>query len=216
MIRLLTAVLLFASFGVAADTEVPYTFTDGTPAKASEVNENNDALEAAIDAIPSDVITAVTSADLDMDGNRVLFSNVYSRLADLPSASANHGMFAHVHETGEAYFAHAGEWIQIAKQSSVDGAATGFGNNTSWGDEGDNCSDQYIGEVFLTAGGVAIGTPAEGQLLPISAYQAAFAVLGIYYGGDGINTFALPDLRHVAPDGLTYSICTTGLFPSRN
>ena len=118
MIRLLTAALLVASFGVVADTEVPHTFTDGTPAKASEVNENNDALEAAIDAIPSDVITAVTSADLDMDGNRVLFSNVYSRLADLPSASANHGMFAHVHETGEAYFAHAGEWIQIAKQSS--------------------------------------------------------------------------------------------------
>jgi len=118
MIRLLTAALLVASFGVVADTEVPHTFTDGTPAKASEVNENNDALEAAIDAIPSDVITAVISADLDMDGNRVLFSNVYSRLADLPSASANHGMFAHVHETGEAYFAHAGEWIQIAKQSS--------------------------------------------------------------------------------------------------
>jgi hypothetical protein len=52
MIRLLTAALLFASFHVAADTEVPHTFTDGTPAKASEVNANFDALEAAIDAIP--------------------------------------------------------------------------------------------------------------------------------------------------------------------
>ena len=52
MIRLLTAVLLFASFHAVADTEVPHTFTDGTPAKASEVNANFDALEAAIDAIP--------------------------------------------------------------------------------------------------------------------------------------------------------------------
>ena len=52
MIRLLTAVLLFASFSVVADTEVPHTFEDGTPAKASEVNANFDALEAAIDAIP--------------------------------------------------------------------------------------------------------------------------------------------------------------------
>ncbi|MCH1579344.1 MAG: collagen-like protein, partial [Luminiphilus sp.] len=121
MIRLLTAALLVASFGVVADTEVPHTFEDGNPAKASEVNANFDALEAAIDATPADAIKAVTSADLDMDGNRVLFSNVFSQLADLPSASDNHGMFAHVHETGEAYYAHAGNWIQIAKQSSIDG-----------------------------------------------------------------------------------------------
>ena len=119
MIRLLTAVLLFASFHAVAQTQVPNVFEDGTPASAAEVNENFDALEAAIDAIPADAVEAVTSADLDMNGNRVLFSNVYSQLADLPSASANHGMFAHVHETGEAYYAHAGEWIQIAKQSSV-------------------------------------------------------------------------------------------------
>lgn len=52
VIRLLTAALLVASFGVVADTEVPHTFTDGTPAKASEVNANFDALETAIDAIP--------------------------------------------------------------------------------------------------------------------------------------------------------------------
>tara|TARA_Y100000385_G_scaffold169732_1_gene175710 strand:- start:486 stop:1205 length:720 start_codon:yes stop_codon:yes gene_type:complete len=118
MIRLLTATLLVTSFSVVADTKVPNIFIDGTPAKASEVNENFDALEAAIEAIPADAIKAVTSADLDMDGNRVLFSNVYSQLADLPSATDNHGMFAHVHETGEAYYAHAGNWIQLAKQSS--------------------------------------------------------------------------------------------------
>jgi len=53
MIRLLTAALLVASFSVMADTEVPHTFEDGNPAKASEVNANFDALEAAIDAIPA-------------------------------------------------------------------------------------------------------------------------------------------------------------------
>ena len=119
MIRLLTATLLVASFSVVADTKVPHTFTDGTPAKASEVNANFDALEAAIDATPADAVEAVTSADLDMDGNKVLFSNVYSRLADLPSASDNHGMFAHVHATGEAYYAHAGNWVQLAQQSAL-------------------------------------------------------------------------------------------------
>jgi microcystin-dependent protein len=35
----------------------------------------------------------------------------------------------------------------------------------------------------------------NGQLLPISQYQALFSLLGTTYGGDGRTTFALPDLR---------------------
>lgn len=35
----------------------------------------------------------------------------------------------------------------------------------------------------------------DGQLLPISQYSALFSLLGVYYGGDGRSTFALPDLR---------------------
>lgn len=34
-----------------------------------------------------------------------------------------------------------------------------------------------------------------GQLLPISQNTALFSLLGTFYGGDGIQTFALPDLR---------------------
>lgn len=123
MIRLLMAGLLLISVTAVADTNVTHTFEDGEVIKAEEFNENFDDLEAAIEAIPTDAIKAVTSADLDMDGNRVLFSNVYSQLADLPSAADNHGMFAHVHETGEAYYAHAGNWIQLAKQSSISGGS---------------------------------------------------------------------------------------------
>ena len=48
MIRLLTAVLLFASFNVVAQTQVPNVFEDGTPASAAEVNANFDAIEAAL------------------------------------------------------------------------------------------------------------------------------------------------------------------------
>ena len=35
----------------------------------------------------------------------------------------------------------------------------------------------------------------NGQLLPINQYQALFALLGTTYGGNGIQTFGLPDLR---------------------
>jgi len=37
--------------------------------------------------------------------------------------------------------------------------------------------------------------PAEGQILSIASNTALFAVIGTTYGGDGTNTFALPDLR---------------------
>lgn len=35
----------------------------------------------------------------------------------------------------------------------------------------------------------------EGQILEVSKYEALATLLGKYYGGDGKNTFALPDLR---------------------
>ena len=50
---------------------------------------------------------------------KILYSNVYSNLVDLPSASTYHGMFAHVHATGKAYFAHGGNWVELANMSDV-------------------------------------------------------------------------------------------------
>lgn len=39
---------------------------------------------------------------------------VFDALVDLPVAANNHGMFAHVHATGSAYYAHAGNWVKLA------------------------------------------------------------------------------------------------------
>ena len=56
----------------------------------------------------------------------------------------------------------------------------------------------YLGEVMAFAGTFAPSgwALANGQLLPINQNQALFALLGTTYGGDGITTFALPDLRN--------------------
>ena len=73
-----------------------------------------------------------TTRDIDTTG-KVLFSNVYTNLTDLPSASTYHGMFAHVHNTGRGYFAHGGSWIPLANQTDVANASnwdTAYG----WGD----------------------------------------------------------------------------------
>jgi microcystin-dependent protein len=48
----------------------------------------------------------------------------------------------------------------------------------------------------------------------ISQSTALFDLIGTLYGGDGVTTFGLPDLRAAAPNGLTYSICDLGVFPS--
>jgi microcystin-dependent protein len=39
----------------------------------------------------------------------------------------------------------------------------------------------------------------EGQLLAISEYDVLFQLIGTTYGGDGVSTFALPDLRGRVP-----------------
>ncbi len=54
----------------------------------------------------------------------------------------------------------------------------------------------------------------EGQLLAISAFQALFSLVGTKFGGDGRTTFAIPDLKGKAPEGLRYFIALEGLYPS--
>lgn len=40
---------------------------------------------------------------------------VYNTASDLPSASTNHGRWAHVHDEGVMYYAHGGSWIKVQK-----------------------------------------------------------------------------------------------------
>lgn len=57
--------------------------------------------------------------------------------------------------------------------------------------------DPYLGDIRLFAGSFAPAgwAACDGQLLPISEYEGLYTLLGTRYGGDGISTFALPDLR---------------------
>ncbi|AET70825.1 microcystin-dependent protein [Desulfosporosinus orientis DSM 765] len=64
--------------------------------------------------------------------------------------------------------------------------------------------EPFIGEISLVPYNFAPRGWAfcEGQLLPISQNQALFSLLGTTYGGDGVTTFALPDLRGRLPIGV--------------
>ena len=65
--------------------------------------------------------------------------------------------------------------------------------------------DAYIGQIILFTGNFAPSGwfTCEGQLLPINQYQAMFSILGTTYGGDGVTTFKLPDLRGAFPTQCT-------------
>src|ERR1017187_1547170 len=58
-------------------------------------------------------------------------------------------------------------------------------------------STPYVGEIRIFAGSFAIYGWAfcDGSLQSISQNQTLFNLIGTTYGGDGQNTFALPDLQ---------------------
>lgn len=59
----------------------------------------------------------------------------------------------------------------------------------------------YVGEIRMFAGSFApVGWMfCDGQLLPISENETLFQLIGTTYGGDGQETFALPDLQSRVP-----------------
>jgi microcystin-dependent protein len=69
-------------------------------------------------------------------------------------------------------------------------------------------SDPYIGQIMLASFGYApkYWAQCNGATMPISQYQALFSLLGTYYGGDGVTTFKLPDLRSRTPIGISNTL----------
>jgi len=63
--------------------------------------------------------------------------------------------------------------------------------------------DGYIGELKCFAGTFPPQNWqfCQGQILPISEFEALFSIIGAQFGGDGRANFALPDLRGRAPIG---------------
>ena len=72
-----------------------------------------------------------------------------------------------------------------------------------------------VGEILLFPFAPQNGAllPANGQILSIAANLQLSSLLGGTFGGDGVTTFALPNLAPMAPDNTAYYICASGVFP---
>ena len=60
--------------------------------------------------------------------------------------------------------------------------------------------------------------PTNGQLVSTTTYSTLFNVIGTKYGGDGVNTFALPQTKVVQTVNkvkMTQCIAYLGVFPSQ-
>lgn len=78
--------------------------------------------------------------------------------------------------------------------------------------------ESYLGSVHLVGYNFCPrGTvEARGQLIQIRDNPSLFSLYGTYYGGDGRNNFALPDLRNKVPAAkMRYCVVVRGRFPSR-
>ncbi|MEO5563091.1 MAG: tail fiber protein [Chitinophagaceae bacterium] len=64
-------------------------------------------------------------------------------------------------------------------------------------------NETYLGEIKLMAGNIvpAGWAVCHGQLLAVNSNNALFVLIGTTYGGNGVTTFALPDMRDAVPVG---------------
>lgn len=113
-----------------------------------------------------------TNNILDVDG-KIYFKNIFPALTDLPSATTYHGMFAHVHAEGAAYYAHAGNWVKLANYSDLAGSANdatitltaGTGLNGGGTFTTDQAIDGYV-TVNLDSTAVTPGTYGDANNTP--------------------------------------------------
>ena len=101
---------------------------------------------------------------IDGDDGYLKWYAPYATLGDLPDATNHHGMLAHVHGTGKAYFAHSAAWIPLVDE---------------------NQSITVLADVDTTVN----GGPSDGQVLKwvasASAWQPANDLQGSGGGGGG-------------------------------
>jgi len=79
--------------------------------------------------------------------------------------------------------------------------------------------DEYLGVIkyFATTYAPQGWRVCDGAILAISTNSALFSLLGTMYGGDGVKTFALPNLpqRLMNVGECGYAICVAGVYPPR-
>jgi len=138
-------------------------------------------------------------SDIDFGTNKILYSNNYDSIGALPSAGSYHGMFAHVHGEGKAYYAHGGAWIKLADYDDrgADSAGalsnvnmSGISNNKilKW----DSAQQMFIAATDVSGGGGGGGLTYSDFSVSTNAASGSPALS--YNNGTGVFSYTPPDI----------------------
>jgi hypothetical protein len=116
----------------------------------------------------------------DFEDARILYNNVYDTLEDLPNASTYHGLFAHVHSTGGAYYSHGGAWIELALKSDIPEISEDTTPQLGGDLDGDGYDITNVNEITIT--GDIRATQFRGTLIGSSVGFHEGDVRGTLYG----------------------------------
>ena len=167
---------------IAGDLQVDGTTTtlDTTVTEVDklEVAANNTTVGVAITQSGTGDILNLYDGSTEVfsveDGGRIVATAtnsvipfLYANYSDLPSPSTYHGAFAHVHATGRAYYAHAGNWIELVNKETTGIVGTG--------------TERYNVGIVSATDVRFTGVTTTGGLLDIN-------------GGGQANTFKVEDL----------------------
>jgi len=168
--------------------------------------------------------TIAGDSDINFGTHKILYSNNYDSLGALPSAGDYHGMFAHVHGEGKAYYAHGGAWIKLADfddvGTGIDSAKTislvdsnyvsarigSVGGHTDVNMSGisnnqilkwDSAQQMFIAAADVSGGGGGGGLTYSD--FSVSTNAAGSATLS-YNNGTGVFSYTPPDLSSYITD----------------
>ena len=132
---------------------------------------------------------------LDGTATDNLLPFLWSTYASLPSSSTYHGQFAHVHETGKAYYAHAG-WNELVNKNQDQSVGTGTENYrvgvvTAISFTGDGSGLTNISVSFASTAGVATvaaGLTDKPDILVDNVNATGIVTAGSFVGdGSGLT-----------------------------
>jgi hypothetical protein len=89
---------------------------------SSKFGDTYDDLHQFTGSIQLDGFTEIKGND-----NKIKF--FYPTLATLPPADVWHGMFAHVHSEGKAFYAHGGSWVPLSDEADVTALSASIDNS---------------------------------------------------------------------------------------
>ena len=133
---------------------------------------------------------------------------LYGNLASLPNASDYHGAFAHVHSEGAAYFAHAGQWVELVNKESDGRIGTGieicnFGNINSGILTATLVNTNSIGVGTISdAADIHVRKEIDSEIQVTSDNGVASVSVGREPGGANTNN---AEFRYGGGSGFTYS-----------